>query len=158
MDVEDRLRERRLTHRRRSRRPPPRTIGIAADPQGADGVGNGSAVTEASALLRGHGASPGQCEGRARVVLDASLDAELRPGEILVAPFTDPAWTPLFLTAGAAVVEVGSFLSHAGTVAREYGLPCVVDVAGCTRRIRTGARVRVDGDRGLVQILEEAPA
>lgn len=153
-DLEDRLRERRLTHLRRSRTPPPRTIGIAEEaaenaPAGGD---------DGTVVLRGQAASTGCYEGLARVVLDVSLDAELRPGEILVAPFTDPAWTPLFLTAGAAVVEVGSFLSHAGTVAREYGLPCVVDVVGCTSRIQTGARLRVDGARGLVQILEEAPA
>ncbi|MCI5150860.1 MAG: hypothetical protein D3916_16005 [Candidatus Electrothrix sp. MAN1_4] len=62
-------------------------------------------------------------------------------------------WTPLFLTAGAAVVEVGSYLSHAGTVAREYGLPCVVDVAECTERIRTGGLIFVDGNQGAVHIL-----
>jgi rifampicin phosphotransferase len=72
---------------------------------------------------------------------------------VLVAPYTDPAWTPLFLTAGAAVVEVGSFLSHAGTVAREFGLPCVVDVEDCTRRIQTGDLLDVDGSRGVITIL-----
>ena len=81
------------------------------------------------------------------------MDATLQPGEVLVAPYTDPAWTPLFLTAGAAVVEVGSYLSHAGTVAREFGMPCVVDVADCTRRIATGMRVEVDGALGVVRII-----
>jgi pyruvate,water dikinase len=95
-------------------------------------------------------------EGPARVILDPGSEAALRAGEILVAPYTDPAWTPLFLTAGAAVVEVGSYLSHAGTIAREFGLPCVVDVEGCTRRIRTGDRLRVDGASGEVWILERA--
>ena len=104
-------------------------------------------------VLRGQTASPGQCEGIARVILDPALDIELRPGEILVAPYTNPAWTPLFLTAGAAVVEVGSFLSHAGTVAREYGLPCVVDVTSCTTRISTGDRLLVDGNTGVVRVL-----
>jgi phosphoenolpyruvate synthase/pyruvate phosphate dikinase len=92
----------------------------------------------------------------ARVILDPSTDIELRPGEVLVAPYTDPAWTPLFLTAGAAVVEVGSYLSHAGTVAREFGMPCVVDVTGATRLIRNGERVAVDGDRGIVRLLAAA--
>ena len=91
-------------------------------------------------------------------ILDPSVDLTLRPGEVLVAPYTDPAWTPLFLVAGAAVVEVGSYLSHAGTVAREYGLPCVVDVADCTRRIPSGARVQVDGSTGVVRILAERTA
>jgi pyruvate,water dikinase len=103
--------------------------------------------------LRGQSASSGRCEGIARVILDPAHDIELKPGEILVAPYTDPAWTPLFLMAGAAVVEVGSFLSHAGTVAREFGLPCVVDVPECSSRIRTGDRLLVDGDAGLVRIL-----
>ncbi|MGK0171272.1 MAG: phosphoenolpyruvate synthase/pyruvate phosphate dikinase, partial [Gammaproteobacteria bacterium] len=98
-------------------------------------------------------ASPGHCRGRARIILDPSKDANLEPGEILVAPYTDPAWTPLFLTAGAAVVEVGSYLSHAGTVARELGLPCIVDVDQCTRRIRTGDLLEVDAHRGEIRIL-----
>jgi len=71
----------------------------------------------------------------------------------LVAPYTDPAWTPLFLTAGAAVIEVGSYLSHAGAVAREYAMPCVVDVAACTSKIRTGDRLRVDGGNGQVWLI-----
>ena len=62
------------------------------------------------------------------MILDPSIDTHLEPGEVLVAPYTDPAWTPLFLTAGAAVVEIGSYLSHAGTVAREFGMPCVEEV------------------------------
>ena len=103
--------------------------------------------------LHGQSASPGRYQGVARVILDPAVDATLQPGEVLVAPYTDPAWTPLFLTAGAAVVEVGSYLSHAGTVAREFGMPCVVDVPDCTRRIQTGMRVDVDGGRGVVRIL-----
>jgi phosphohistidine swiveling domain-containing protein len=147
-DVEDRIRTRRLEHARRSKLRPPKAIGIALERPRAE---NGH-------VLRGHGASPGRYHGQARVVLDPSADALLHPGEILVAPYTDPAWTPLFLTAGAAVVEVGSYLSHAGTVAREYGMPCVVDVADCTQRIATGTRLEVDGDQGLVRILDGAGA
>ncbi|MEK7667478.1 MAG: PEP/pyruvate-binding domain-containing protein [Gemmatimonadota bacterium] len=148
-DVEERIAERRREYVRLSKITPPRTIGIAAaaapaaaEPDAVDGV-----------VLRGQTASSGRCEGVARVILDPTVDVELRPGEVLVAPYTDPAWTPLFLTAGAAVVEVGSFLSHAGTVAREYGLPCVVDVPDCTTRIRTGDRLLVDGDDGTVRVL-----
>jgi pyruvate,water dikinase len=137
-----------MEHVRLARMTPPRTIGISRREEDAP---EGEA-------LRGQTASPGRCRGLARVILDPSADLALRPGEILVAPYTDPAWTPLFLTAGAAVVEVGSYLSHAGTVAREFGMPCVVDVADCTRRIRTGDEVEVDGDRGLVRILAAAVA
>ncbi|HEY3120198.1 MAG TPA: PEP/pyruvate-binding domain-containing protein [Vicinamibacteria bacterium] len=151
-DVDARIRERRMEHVRLTRISPPRTVGIErrAEPHGLEAAGG--------AELRGQAASPGRCQGIARVILDPSADLVLRPGEILVAPYTDPAWTPLFLTAGAAVVEVGSYLSHAGTVAREFGMPCVVDVADCTRRIRTGDRVDVDGDSGLVRVLDAGAA
>lgn len=151
LDVEERIRERRMERVRLAKLTPPRTFGIEV-------ASDSSALTDSPDVLRGQGASPGRCEGIARVILDPSADANLRPGEVLVAPYTDPAWTPLFLTAGAAVVEVGSYLSHAGTVAREYGMPCVVDVAGCTRRIQSGTRIEVDGDRGTVRILGSDPA
>ena len=146
-DVEDRIRERRIEHIRLSKMGPPKTLGIAPLPPPLPGA------TVDGALLSGQCASPGRYEGIARVILDPSIDAQLEPGEVLVAPYTDPAWTPLFLTAGAAVVEIGSYLSHAGTVAREFGMPCVVDVAEATQRIRTGDRVAVDGDLGSVRIL-----
>ena len=71
-----------------------------------------------------------------------------------MAPYTDPAWTPLFPTAAAVVVEVGSYLSHAGTVAREYRIPCLVDVANCTRDLRSGQRVRVNATDGRLEVLE----
>lgn len=147
LDVEDRLRERRMEHVRLAKMTPPRTIGIEAGPEPA------GEEAVAADRLHGQSASPGRYQGVARVILDPAVDATLQPGEVLVAPYTDPAWTPLFLTAGAAVVEVGSYLSHAGTVAREFGMPCVVDVADCTRRIQTGMRVDVDGGRGVVRIL-----
>ena len=144
--MEGPIAERRREHVRLSKITPPRMIGIERTATVATAEHDGT-------VLRGQSASPGCCEGIARVILDPTNDIELRPGEILVAPYTDPAWTPLFLTAGAAVVEVGSFLSHAGTVAREYGLPCVVDVTDCSSRIATGDRLFVDGDAGLVRIL-----
>ncbi len=113
--------------------------------------------------MAGIAVSPGIAEGRARVVLDPRSDAALEPGEVLIAPHTDLAWTPLFLNAAAIVVEVGGPLSHGSIVAREYGTPAVVAVAGATRAIRTGDRVRVDGDRGFVTIIpaeesESSPA
>lgn len=146
-DVEDRIRERRLEHVRLLKLTPPPTIGIERRPER---VSDESAGAD---QLKGQSASPGKYRGIAHVILDPSVDFTLRPGEVLVAPYTDPGWTPLFLNAGAAVVEVGSFLSHAGTVAREYGMPCVVDVAECTSRIQSGMTVEVDGDLGVVRIL-----
>jgi len=148
LDVEDRIRERRIEHIRLCKMGPPKTIGIELPEKYAP-----AAQHEGAMQLQGQPASPGAYEGLARVILDPSIDVELAPGEVLVAPYTDPAWTPLFLTAGAAVVEVGSYLSHAGTVAREFGMPCVVDVAEATQRIRTGDRIAVDGNLGSVRIL-----
>ena len=103
---------------------------------------------------RGLGVSPGSATGNVRVIVDPVEQAgELRPGEVLVARATDPGWTPLFLIAGAAVVERGGMLSHAAIVAREIGMPVVVDIASATRALRDGQRVRVDGTTGLVEIV-----
>jgi pyruvate,water dikinase len=104
--------------------------------------------------LRGSPASPGAITGRARVVT-SPRGAHLEPGEILVAPSTDPGWTPLFLTAGGLVMEMGGMMSHGAVVAREYGIPAVVGVAGATERIASGQRVRVDGSAGTVTIVED---
>lgn len=106
----------------------------------------------ASALL-GTAVSAGVAEGTARVILQAE-DARLNPGEILVARFTDPGWTPLFLSAIALVTEVGGMMTHGSVVAREYGIPAVVGVEHATERIRNGDRIRVDGTNGFVEILE----
>jgi rifampicin phosphotransferase len=99
--------------------------------------------------LTGTAASAGSAEGTVRVVLDPS-GAALAPGEILVAPSTDPGWTPLFLTASAVVLEMGGVNSHGAVVAREYGIPAVVGVSRATELIASGQRVRVDGSAGRV--------
>ena len=96
---------------------------------------------------------PGTAEGIARVVLDSHDPSALEPGDVLVAPITDPSWTPLFVPAGAVVVDVGAMMSHAVIVSRELGIPCVVSATGATRRIPNGARVRVDGNAGTVTVL-----
>ena len=101
--------------------------------------------------LVGTGASAGSVTARARVVLDP-VGAHLEPGEILVAPSTDPGWTPLFLTAGGLVMEMGGPNSHGAVVAREYGIPAVVGVADATTRIGTGQEVTIDGAAGLVRV------
>jgi pyruvate,water dikinase len=103
-------------------------------------------------MLRGIPVSPGRYTGRARVILDPRVDAALMPGEVLVAPVTDTGWTPLFLSAGALVVDVGGPLSHGSTVAREFGIPAVVNVKDGTQRIRTGQWVTVDGNTGAVTV------
>ncbi|MFH1462843.1 MAG: PEP-utilizing enzyme [Pseudomonadota bacterium] len=99
--------------------------------------------------------SPGVAEGPARVILPTDAGARVLPGEVLVAPFTDPGWTPHFLTAAAVVMDLGGVLSHGAVVAREVGVPAVVNVGPATRCIRTGQRVRVDAFRGEVWVLDE---
>ncbi|HJN91824.1 MAG TPA: PEP-utilizing enzyme [Dehalococcoidia bacterium] len=109
---------------------------------------------EPSSVLQGLGVSPGLVTGRARVMADLAAAGEtpIHPGEVLVAPFTDAPWTPLFLTAAAVVVETGGMLSHAATVAREFGIPAVVMVKDATRLIETGEELTVDGRTGRVVV------
>ncbi|MEW6554291.1 MAG: PEP/pyruvate-binding domain-containing protein [Actinomycetota bacterium] len=103
-------------------------------------------------VLEGIGVSPGVVTAKARVITDPRRDAALKPGEILVAPVTDAAWTPLFVTAAATVVEVGGPLSHGSIVAREFGMPCVVNAGGATQLIATGQTITVDGGQGKVYL------
>jgi len=105
-------------------------------------------------VLTGVGGSPGTATGRARVVLHPSDPFALEAGDVLIAPITDPSWTPLFVPAAAVVVNVGAVVSHAVIVSRELGIPCVVSVLDATRRILDGALVTVDGSTGTVTILD----
>lgn len=105
--------------------------------------------------LVGTGVSSGVFEGVVRVVHDPATET-LAAGEVLVATYTDPGWTPLFMHAGAVVIEVGGTMTHGSVIARELGIPAVVAVERATQALRTGMRVRVDGERGWVQIA--APA
>ncbi|MFM7757258.1 MAG: PEP-utilizing enzyme [Actinomycetota bacterium] len=104
--------------------------------------------------LQGMPGCPGSATGRARVILDSNDPTALEPGDVLVAPITDPSWTPLFVPAAAVVVDVGAPLSHAIIVSRELGIPCVISATGATRRIPDGALIRVDGDTGVVTVVE----
>ncbi len=105
--------------------------------------------------LVGAGVSSGSVEGIAKVVLDPSK-AVIEKGEILVAPFTDPGWTPLFVDAAAVVTEIGGALTHGAVVAREYGIPGVVGVVDATKKIKTGQRILVDGTTGYVLQLDDS--
>jgi phosphoenolpyruvate synthase/pyruvate phosphate dikinase len=106
-----------------------------------------------SGALVGLAVSAGVIEGRARVILDMS-EADLEPGDILVTAFTDPSWTPLFVTIAGLVTEVGGLMTHGAVIAREYGLPAVVGVEHATRLIRDGQRIRVHGTEGYVSVVE----
>jgi len=117
----------------------------------------GEAVVSAVAagdVLQGVPGCPGTVRGTARVILDPLDPMALDPGDILIAPVTDPSWTPLFMTAGGVIVNVGGQISHAIIVSRELGLPCVVSVEHATERIPDGAAIEVDGATGQVTIVE----
>ena len=109
------------------------------------------AVPSDSALVSGVPASAGRASGLVRVIRGPDEFAELRLGEILVAPLTAPAWTPLFSLAAGVVTDVGSAAAHASIIAREYGIPAVVGCGDATSRLRTGMRVTVDGTTGNVE-------
>ncbi len=104
-------------------------------------------------VVQGVPGCPGTYQGIARVVTDSHDPTALEPGDILVAPITDPSWTPLFVPAGGVVVDVGAPLSHAIIVSRELGIPCVVSATDATKRIPDGATIEVNGDTGTVTII-----
>ena len=110
------------------------------------------ATAEEGAVLSGVGGSAGTFTGPARVVKDLAAAAALEPGEVMVAPLTDAAWTPLFLVAGAVVVDMGALNSHAVVVSREVGLPCVLSVTGATSLLTDGMLLTVDGTAGTVRV------
>jgi rifampicin phosphotransferase len=147
-DMRDIVHERRMAYEYElQRRHVPRVLlsdGTEPSPAVTDGA-------ESQGMLRGTPASPGSITGRARVILEPT-GAHLEPGEILIAPSTDPGWTPLFLTAGGLVMEMGGAISHGAVVAREYGIPAVVGVSGATERIITGQHITVDGSNGIVSL------
>ncbi|WP_182379403.1 PEP-utilizing enzyme [Nocardioides sp. WS12] len=108
--------------------------------------------TDPNNPLRGIAASTGVVEGPARVVVDPVID-ELEPGEILVCRTTDPSWASTFMLAAGAVIEVGSALSHGAILARELGVPCVINVADATTRLKTGDIIRIDGRTGDIAVI-----
>lgn len=107
---------------------------------------------QSGTVLEGLGACPGTATGVARVITDPEDAPDLEPGEILVAPMTDPGWTPIFTSAAAVVVNVGSPMSHAAIVSRELGIPCVLGVRGATKKIKDGTTLTVDGSTGKVTV------
>jgi len=151
----DEIRARRTEYRQLQELEPP--FVFVGHAEGPDTWPRRDSVTvdrlSAGDTIAGMPGCPGTAEGTARVILDSNDPSALQPGDILVAPITDPSWTPLFVPAGGVVVDVGAALSHAIIVSRELGIPCVVSAVGATRSIPDGARVRVDGNTGQVTIL-----
>lgn len=149
-DLRPRIQQRRADYRRFDHLTPPRVVTSDGE---IPTVQFANSQMPAGALA-GNPVSTGVVEGIAHVVRDPAQEM-LAPGEILVAPFTDPGWTPLFINAAGLVMEVGGLMTHGSVVAREYGIPAVVGVPEATRRIQTGQRVRVHGDGGYVEILDK---
>jgi len=149
-DVGRRIAERRAEYERNKAFTPPPVVVGQFDPQRHVLPRIDATLKE----LKGIAVSPGMATGKARVILRADDHQHVQPGEILVAPFTDPAWTPYFLPAAGVVMDQGGVLSHGAIIAREYGLPAVVNVGPASRIIRTGQLLRIDGDRGTVTILD----
>ena len=152
--VEDRIAERKAWYAALAEREPPfLVVGEPTTP--ATWPRRDEATVELARtgeVLTGIPGCPGSATGRARVLTDPGDPAVLEPGDVLVAPITDPSWTPLFVPAAAVVVDVGAQLSHAVIVSRELGIPCVVSVTDATRRIVDGALVTVDGTTGTVTV------
>lgn len=115
-------------------------------------------MLQGDVLLSGTPGSPGAAEGPVRIIRDGSEFGKLRSGDVLVAPYTNPAWTPLFQRAAAVVVDGGGAASHAAIVAREYGVPAVMGTTEGTQKLTDGQRVMVDGNRGRVTLLSEDEA
>lgn len=150
-DVLERIKERKTQYVYQQKLTPPRVM--TSDGEVIHGRRRG--VKAPAGALTGTPVSAGVVEGYAKVVLQPET-AELNPGEIMIAPFTDPGWTPLFHSAKGLVMEVGGQMTHGAVVAREYGIPAVVGIGGATKTIKDGAYIRVDGTQGYVQILREA--
>jgi phosphohistidine swiveling domain-containing protein len=125
---------------------PPSVIGVGASARKP-------AARPGQRVFEGVPCSSGRVEGVARVVETLEEARALQRGEILVARYTNPGWTPLFNLAGGVVIEEGGLLSHGAVVAREYGIPAVLRIEGATKILRTGQRLRIDGGVGTVEIL-----
>jgi phosphohistidine swiveling domain-containing protein len=121
-------------------------------------LGAHDATEDAGGYLKGISGSPGMATGVAKVIRGPEEFKRLKKGDILVAPFTTPVWTPLFAIAAGVVTEVGGILSHGAIVAREFGIPAVMSVPGATKLVSEGQRITVDGNRGIVQLAMEGAA
>ncbi len=143
--------ERRAVHERENRRRQIPRVLVSDGRAFHEGLGS---ATDTGGVITGSPVSPGIVEGVVHIIFDPR-GAQLTPGEILVCPGTDPAWTPLFMAAGGLITEVGGMMTHGSVVAREYGIPAVVGVHQATTRLKDGQRIRVDGTAGKIVVLEE---
>jgi pyruvate,water dikinase len=142
--------ERRAVYERENRRRQVPRVLVSDGRAFYEGLG---ATADTDHVISGSPVSPGVAEGIVHIIFDPR-GAQLAPGEILVCPGTDPAWTPLFMAAGGLITEVGGMMTHGSVVAREYGIPAVVGVHQATTRLRDGQRIRVDGTAGRIIVLD----
>jgi phosphohistidine swiveling domain-containing protein len=149
-DVKQRIAQRRAEYEWNMAQTPPPVVVGRYDPRKHVAF----QVDTNTKVLKGIAVSPGTVTGKARVIIHPNDGQHVEPGEILVAPVTNPAWTPYFLPAAGVVMDMGGVLSHGAIIAREYGLPAVVNVGPASKIIQTGQTIRVDGDRGTVVILD----
>ncbi|MDD2714742.1 MAG: PEP/pyruvate-binding domain-containing protein [Candidatus Wallbacteria bacterium] len=149
LDIAELIRQRRLEYEGNNKLSPPAVVVGRFNPAKMQ---LGKVPT--GRVLKGLVIRPGIVTGKARVILKSDLKERVLPGEILVAPFTDPGWAPYFLNAAGIVMDLGGMLSHGCIVAREYGIPTVVNVGPATRIIKTGQMIRLDADHGIVEILD----
>ena len=148
------VRERRAAFERQRGMRPPRYVGPVPNDTGpADRFDSARIDATAPDELRGTGASAGVVRGRARLVESQDAFGAVQPGDIIVCPASNPSWVPVFTIAGGLVTNTGGVLSHAAVVAREFGLPAVVGVAGATTKIADGRLVEIDGTAGTVRLL-----
>ena len=151
-ELKERVAEQRELQQARMRLVPPNTV----PPEEGWGPGYGKTANDAdSDILNGNACSPGQTTARASLVMSPADFAKMQPGTILVCPITTPAWTQLFSQARGLVTDIGSILTHGSIVAREYNIPAVLGLGIATKRIKHGQMIRVDGDNGVVALLDE---
>ena len=143
--------ERQVVYERENRRKQIPRVLVSDGRAFHEGLGS---ETDTGDVITGSPVSPGVAEGIVHVIFDPR-GAHLSPGEILVCPGTDPAWTPLFMAAAGLITEVGGMMTHGSVVAREYGIPAVVGVHQATSRLKDGQRIRIDGTTGKIMVLEE---
>jgi pyruvate,water dikinase len=145
---------RRKLHERQKRMRPPATVGKPPAPRDEPDPFEGARYEpDADGTLRGTGASIGIARGAARVMNGPADFWKLNPGDVIVAPSSNPSWVPLFTIASGVLCNTGGILSHAAVVAREIGVPAVVGLGDATTRIPDGAIVELDGSTGFVRIL-----
>lgn len=161
LDRRELVKTRKLEHSRYKALTPPKKLGTAP-PNAPDNkenarslfIGGEPQVSDDSTIIRGYSGSPGKARGTARIISSITEAEQVQPGDVLVAVTTSPAWTPLFASVAAVVTDTGGLLSHCAVVAREYSLPAVVGTGSGSYIIQNGQTVEVDGDAGVVRILD----